>query len=183
MPLKFRRTEDLRKGRISLPGAQYFLTWCTANRTPALAENLVQATARQASAALDSSGNALVLAASVMPDHIHLLLELGVPLSVSQVVGKTKSALTRTHGTVRWQANFFEHRLRSTESAEDYAFYIFMNPYSAGLCPLDQTWPGWISSGHVRWAFEDKLRAGRLPQPEWIEKADLFAQTLPPGAN
>jgi REP element-mobilizing transposase RayT len=183
MPLKSRRTEALRKGRLSFPGTLYFLTWCTANRIPSLAENVVRKTAIHAINALDVAGNALVLVASIMPDHIHLLIELGTPLSVSQVVGKSKSAIARAHGEIRWRENFFEHRLRSAESAEDFAFYIFMNPYRAGLCPLDQKWAGWMSSGEVRWAFEDKLRPEGLPQPEWIEQANLFAQTLPPGAD
>lgn len=183
MPLKSRRTEALRKGRLSFPGTLYFLTWCTANRIPSLAENVVRKTALQAINALDAAGNALVLAASIMPDHIHLLIELGTPLSVSQVVGKSKSAIARAHGEIRWQENFFEHRLRSAELVENFAFYIFMNPYAAGLTSLDRTWPGWIRSDRVRCAFEDKLRPEGLPQPEWIEQANLFAQTLPPGAD
>lgn len=183
MLFKSRRTEDLRKGRLSIPGDRYFLTWCTANRKPILAEFEIQTSARNALESLVSSGNGLSLAASIMPDHIHLLIELGLPLSISQIVGKLKSAITRAQAKVKWQENFFEHRLRPEKSVDDFAFYIFMNPYSADICPLDQTWPGWISSSKVHWDFETKLRPGRLPQPEWIEQAKRFGADLPRGAD
>jgi putative transposase len=111
MPFKSRRTDVLRKGRISIPGAIYFLTWCTANRARSLASSGLQATARQAIANLEQSGNGAALAATIMPDHIHLLLELDTPLTVSQVAGKLKSAITRAHGELKWQKNFFEHQL------------------------------------------------------------------------
>lgn len=118
-----------------------------------------------------------------MPDHVHLLLTLGPRLTVSQVVAKIKAAITRQHSTMRWQLNFFEHRLRDVSSAEDFAFYIFMNPYMAGLCRLDETWGGWIDTPGIRWSFEDKLREGGFPQPKWLPEAERFAGTLPAGAD
>jgi len=182
-PLKTRRTEDLRRGRISNPGARYFLTWCTAWRAPYLVQPALLHTARRAVLSIDASGDGSILAASIMPDHIHLLLELGQRLSVSQVVGKAKSTCSRAHREVKWQENFFEHRLRPEEAAEPFAFYIFMNPYCADLCRLEQIWSGWIPSPTVRWEFESKMRAGGLPQFEWINQADKFRDTLPKGAE
>jgi len=183
MPFPSRRTEALRKGRISSPGAIYFLTWCTANRVHSLAGISPQTTTRQAIANLELSENGLGLAASIMPDHVHLLLKLGSPLTVSQVIGKLKSAITRVHGEIKWQENFFEHQLRPDDPIENYAFYIFMNPYCAGICDLERIWPGWISSGEMHWGFEVKLRVGGLSQPGWLEQAGKFGATLPRGAD
>ena len=118
-----------------------------------------------------------------MPDHIHLLIELGSPLTVSQVVGKLKSAIVRAHSEVTWQENFFEHQLRPDDLIENYAVYIFMNPYGAGICDLEKTWPGWIGPRKMHWGFEDNLRAGGLPQPEWLEQANKFGATLPRSAD
>lgn len=183
MPYRSRATEKLLPGRISAAGSCYFLTWCTRHRTPALAAPAVQTSIRATIVGLEQSRDATLLAATIMPDHAHLLLTLGVRLTVSQVVAKTKAAITRMHPSVQWQLNFFEHRLRDAAAAEGFAFYIFMNPYAANLCPLDQIWPGWVSSGQVRWSFENKLHDGRFPQAEWVAEALHFARTLPAGAD
>jgi putative transposase len=84
---------------------------------------------------------------------------------------------------MRWQLNFFEHRLRDSASAEDFAFYIFMNPYVANLINLNETWPGWMPSTQIRWSFEDKLCDRCFPQAEWLPEATRFANTLPAGAD
>ena len=183
MPHHARRTEELRKGRTSLAGAWYFVTWCTTRRLLLLADDRAQTIARQTVTTLDASGDGIVLAGTIMPDHMHLLLELGRQLTLSQVIGKTKAAITRASREIQWQENFFEHRLRTTKSAEDYAFYIFMNPYTAGICHLEQTWSGWIPPSERRWEFAEKLRDGGLPQPEWIQIADVFGKALPPGSE
>jgi putative transposase len=183
MPYHSRATAKLLPGRLSLAGECYFLTWCTHDRLPGLTSPAVQTTLRAAISNLDQSRDAVLLAATIMPDHAHLLLTLGARLSVSQLVAKTKAAVTREHASVKWQINFFEHRLRNSASAEDFAFYIFMNPYMATLCRLDEVWPGWMPSMQIRWSFEDKLRDGHLPHAEWVPDATRFANTLPAGAD
>ena len=183
MPFKSRHTDDLLKGRTSIPGAVYFLTWVTHRRSPFFADNLNRNLTRKHLAAIDESGDGSIMSGNVMPDHIHLLLELGSRLPLSAVVAKTKAAITRACRDVKWQLNYFDHQLRATEHAEDYAFYIFMNPYCAEICPLNQTWAGWVPSRTVRWRFEEKLRSGSLPQPEWLEQASRFGANLPDGAD
>ena len=110
-------------------------------------------TVRLAISNLELAGNGRGLAASIMPDHIHLLLELGAPLTISQVVGKLKSAIVRTHSEIKWQENFFEHQVRPDDLIENYALYIFMNPYCAGFCVFEKTWPGWIGANKIRWGI------------------------------
>lgn len=183
MPYHSRATAKLLPGRVSTVGASYFLTWCTHDRLAVLTTPTVQTTLRTAISNLDQSRDADLLAATIMPDHVHLLITLGTHLTVSQVVAKIKAAVTRQHPAMRWQLNFFEHRLRDPTSAEDFAFYIFMNPYVATLCRLNEEWPGWIPSPLVRWSFEEKLREGCFPHPEWLPKAVRFASTLPAGAD
>ena len=134
-----RTTAKLLSGRDSVPGACYFLTWCTHNRLPGLTAPAVQATLRLAIANSGKSGDATLFAATIMPEHVHLLISLGKRLTVSQVVAKIKATVTRQHPTVHWQLNFFEHRLRDHSVAEDFALYIFMNPYVANLISLDET--------------------------------------------
>jgi REP element-mobilizing transposase RayT len=183
MAHRSRATARLLPGRISAAGANYFLTWCTHNRTPNLTTPAVSNTLRNSIAGLDHSHDGVLFAATIMPDHVHMLLSLGTRLTVSQIVAKLKAAVTRAHSSVQWQLNFFEHRLRHGSVAEDFAFYVFMNPYTAGLCGLEHAWPGWMPSQQIRWSFEDKLREGGLPQAEWLLEAERFAQTLPAGAD
>jgi putative transposase len=183
MPFKSRHTEDLRKGRVSIPGATYFLTCVTHNRMALFTDESKRQLAREYIVSINGFGDGTIIAGTVMPDHIHLLLELGSRLSLSALMAKVKAAITRTIPHAKWQRSFFDRQLRTIDSMEDYAFYIFMNPYCAEICPLNQTWSGWIPSKTVRWHFQDKLREGQLPQPEWVGQARQFGQHLPEGAD
>jgi len=117
VPRQQRHTADLRKGRISVPDARYFIT-CSAARPES---GLIHTTCGHS--ILDSikdmaAGKDFTLyCATVMPDHIHMLLSPSGRLAISKIIAKFK-ALTRnalSNSNARWQANFFEHRLRPDE--------------------------------------------------------------------
>jgi REP element-mobilizing transposase RayT len=82
-----------------------------------------------------------------MPDHVHLF---AVPMrhreqSLTEFMRAWKSAVTLRLGRGRiWQAGFFDHLLRSDESAEQKWEYVRQNPVRAGLCeqPEDYAWSG-----------------------------------------
>ncbi|MGA2140223.1 MAG: transposase [Verrucomicrobiia bacterium] len=82
-----------------------------------------------------------------MPDHVHLF---AAPLrereqSLAEFMRAWKSAVTLRLGRERiWQAGFFDHLLRSDESAERKWEYVRQNPVRAGLCerPEDYAWSG-----------------------------------------
>ena len=57
-----------------------------------------------------------------------------------RLVGDWKRFTSERTG-IRWQKNFFDHRLRSDESWDEKAAYIRNNPVRAGLLPEGQTWP------------------------------------------
>ena len=136
--LPLRKTHHLRRGRVSLPGGRYFLTLCTHARQPVFAQEPEVRRVASALHAIHADGDIDLLAATVMPDHVHLLFILGQRLSLGQVMAKLKN-LTRDGGMVswRWQEDGFEHHLRPHETTEDYGFYIFMQP---SLRP-DETYP------------------------------------------
>ena len=167
-----RRTEDLRRGRISLPGARYFITVCARRPASVLTEKPVGAALQVAVAGLFPDDDAAVLCSTVMPDHLHLLVQLGERLSVGRVVAKFKSATTVTlrEKGLDWQRNFFEHRLRPTDKADLYARYIFMNPYRAGLLAANDVWPWWRLNESVEFDFLQHLRAG-VPPNEWMDES------------
>ena len=124
----------------------------------------------------------MLLAATIMPDHVHLLFELGARLSIGRVCAKFK-ALGRHLGRDpwHWQQDQFEHRLRPSDDLERFGFYVFMNPYRAGLLPLDRVWPWWQCPTPERFDFLQRLRPTGAPQPEWLGLCEQLATDLAVG--
>ena len=174
-PHPFRRTDALRVGRVSLPGARYFLTLCGVRPT----SSLTQAGAAEA---IHASTNAVLkdnvgrlLCSTIMPDHIHLLMELGNGLTIGQIVGKLK-ALSRAalaSCETAWQRDFIEHRLRPDAPANAYARYIFMNPYRVSLLNRRAVWPWWRLGANVAFDFMALLEEGTYPPAEWLAEDPL----------
>lgn len=179
MPRPVRKTANLRLGRVSLSGASYFVTACTAVRAPVLTEPATASLLLQTLADLHSSGDVALHAATVMPDHAHLLFAMGSRLRLTQVVAKFK-ALARDRGRANWhwQENVFEHQLRTRESIEDYGFYVFMNPYRAGLCALDACWPWWFCPEPSSFRFLSGLRPEGAPQDSWLTEAEKIESRI-----
>ena len=76
----------------------------------------------------------------IMPDHVHVQIVLTAGSStLGEWVKAFKAVVGR--GNVRWQAGFFDHVLRSEESAEEKRDYIRMNPVRAGLVSKCEDWP------------------------------------------
>jgi putative transposase len=59
---------------------------------------------------------------------------------ISRVVGRWKIYLTK-HERIKWQRDFFDHRLRGDEALEEKARYILENPVRAGLVEKAGDWP------------------------------------------
>ena len=173
-----RLTHDLRRGRVSIAGARYFLTVCTVRREPLLADPAAIERVLKTLEELSSARDADVLAATVMPDHVHVLFQLGDRLPLDRVVAKLKARARAPGEFDYWQSNYFEHRLRSAEDGEAYAWYVFMNPYAARLCSIDMPWLGWFSPASARWRFLDLARPGPVPQPEWLVQVEDRAKNL-----
>ena len=169
--LPVRRTADLRKGRASVPEARYFVTCCLVRPTRALVGAVRAGAVANAIRRLEFDGDCSLNAATIMPDHVHLLFGLGNRLSLSRMVAKLKGLSEKAirSGRGEWQENFFEHRLRADEPADPYAKYIFMNPYCGDLIGRRETWPYWLA-GSASLAFTAMLEEGNYPPPEWKEE-------------
>lgn len=115
-------------------------------------------------------GDGFILSAVVMPDHVHVLFELGIKLTVGRCVSRWKSALLRTsafHGA--WQRDFWDHQVRASKSVEAFALYIFLNTYRSGLIQPGERWDGWWAPDPSRFEFTGKLDPKGGPPREWIE--------------
>jgi REP element-mobilizing transposase RayT len=71
------KTHPRRRGRISMPHAAYLVTAITAGRARRFQDFDLACVAARAMAATLAQSDARLLAWVLMPDHIHLLLQLG----------------------------------------------------------------------------------------------------------
>ncbi len=81
----------------------------------------------------------------VMPDHIHALLAFPSDKSMSTVVGSWKRYVARALH-VKWQVNFFDHRIRHEKELHETWEYILRNPVAKGLSSREADWP-WVWYG------------------------------------
>ena len=170
MPI--RRTSELHGHRWSAPGVRYFVTVCTQGRRCGLDARRAATMVIERVRASDALGDTATIALGVMPDHFHWLFELGVRLTLGRVIARLKA---QTRGPLEaanlvWQRDFFEHRLRAEESVEDYARYVFLNPYRANLVVPVGSWPGWWCPQPEMLGFTEHLDSDGSPPPEWISE-------------
>ena len=75
-----------------------------------------------------------------MPDHLHALMVFPAAQDLSKVVRDWKRYTARNAG-IRWQRDFFDHRIRNEQSLEEKWHYVAQNPVRAGLVPTMEDWP------------------------------------------
>ena len=182
MPLPERKTSNLRHARISQAGGRYFLTICTRNRDPVLTAPVNAKRISGVFTILQSAGDIDLHAATIMPDHLHLLFTLGTGLTLGQSMAKLKN-LARDFGRVpwRWLEDGFEHRLRPHELTEDYGFYIFMNPYRARLLPTNESWPWWYCPRLQMFRFPEHFSSHATPPEAWLDTVEETSKHIVTG--
>ena len=133
---------------MSIPGQIYLVTIVTYRR---LAHFRDLATGRLASSTLTdgvSWPDAELLAWVLMPDHMHLLVQLGEIESLSTVIQRVKGLLTiRLRPLIGdgslWQASFHDRAVRGPGHARAAARYLLANPIRAGLVAHIGDYPFW----------------------------------------
>ena len=66
------------------------------------------------------------------------------PRGLAKTIGDFKSFLSKKHG-IRFQANFFDTRIRDQEHFAEKWNYICQNPVAKGLVPAAREWPHLIA--------------------------------------
>ena len=137
----------LRIGRASMPGYYYAVTLIVDARRKVFT-NPVYAGSLASEFANDAPGMRFVpVAWTIMPDHAHLLVQLG-QTSLSNCMQILKSRTSRQLGALGchegklWQAGFYDHCLRGDEDLINQARYILNNPVRGELVkrPQDHPW-------------------------------------------
>ena len=118
----------------------YFVTICVANREPVLAN---ERAFRAFNAAVTKLQHWTVLAAVLMPDHLHVIAS---PRDAREAkLGNFSAALKRwirreLNAAWNWQPGCFDRLLRSDESLHEKWLYVQDNPVRAGLV---KRWADW----------------------------------------
>jgi len=130
----------------------FFVTFCTEERKPILANPSVHDTFLQfCREALN--GDIFVGRYILMPDHIHLFVKLPPPSeNLSRWIKSLKNSLSKTlrfHNVAapHWQKGFFDHVLRSMESYSQKWLYMVENSVRAGLV---SDWTQWSYQGEIQ---------------------------------
>jgi len=84
----------------------------------------------------------------LMPDHLHAILSFPQEAVMGRVIGDWKRYLTKETG-VRWQSNYFDHRLRNEDAFIEKCHYIRTNPVRKGLCPQPGQWTWTLDMGSL----------------------------------
>ena len=79
--------------------------------------------------------------ALLMPDHAHFIVSFPERARNTKIVISKWKEWTAKSLKVKWQRDFFEHRLRRDESFDEKADYIRANPVRAGLVADAKHWP------------------------------------------
>ncbi len=146
-----RGTRQLRKGRLSQKESYYFITTCTCNKQRLFVDEHSVRIVFDALDWLEQSGFIEVHFCIVMPDHLHLVMQLVGEKSLSDVVKSLKQFTSRRLRQVRrlevpvWQEQFYDHMLRRDESLIETIRYCWFNPVRAGLVKYPNDYPYWKS--------------------------------------
>ncbi len=120
----------------------YFITICCRERRvnqlayPKIAENVFETIKHR-----NTIGVWYVHHGLLMPDHLHLLISFPESEKRIQTIMTKWKEWTAKSLKIKWQRDFFEHRLRKEESFREKADYILANPVRAGLTKEPEDWP------------------------------------------
>lgn len=140
-----------------VPGATYFVTIATHQRRKRFVDDATVQLWREAIARAMQAKPFKVIAAVILPDHIHLIIELPpgmVDLSIRIGLAKalfTKSLVAppsaspsrrRRHESDVWQRRFYDHMIRDENDFIAHMDYVHYNPVRHGCvkCPKDWPW-------------------------------------------
>eukprot|EP01035_Chromulina_nebulosa_P055090 gene55090-75485_t len=89
-----------------------------------------------------------------MPDHFHAVVTLGPTTDLSAALRLFKGQLTPIlhRHSLRWQKNFYDHRLRATEELLPTYLYVILNPNQAKLIATHEKWP-WYYCAAEDWEW------------------------------
>lgn len=143
---------NLRKGRFSQEGGEYFITFTTFKWQKLFYDFDLAKVFCQQIAINEQACNCRWFTWVLMPDHFHGLLRLESPdTNLSSVVGRLKGSSAyilnqyKAQSSKVWQPAFYDKALRYEASRVDIARYIVANPLRKKLVQTIRNYPFWNS--------------------------------------
>ncbi|HKW62101.1 MAG TPA: transposase [Candidatus Acidoferrum sp.] len=139
--------KNIRLRQFNYVGQQcYFLTLCCFDRRPVFADPKQCAWLLEEFRAESAGRSFAIHAYCIMPGHFHFLTEGQEPSSdllafVKSFKIKTSRLYQAETSQTLWQKKFFDHILRTHESIELVAWYIWLNPVRKGLSTVVGEYP------------------------------------------
>ena len=144
-----RGSYHLRKGRCSESGNLYFITTSTFNGEPTFRNESMAHTVFDSLYWLEENKRIELICCIVMPNHIHMIIQLGENQTLSGVMnsfkgftGKKISEL-KNQGKPVWQKQYYEHCIRKDEDLNEIICYCYENPVRSGLVNQAKEYPFW----------------------------------------
>ena len=141
--------KQLRKGRISIPGAYYSVSMATHNRIPILTTTDIPEIIFDCFNWLDTNKRIKWICIMIMPDHIHVIFQLGNKQTLSQLMQTFKRFTAKKinehleqNGSI-WQVNYYDHKIRHDESLNKLIRYCYENPVRKNLVSKPEDYPHW----------------------------------------
>lgn len=142
-------SQDLRRGRASIPGQAYLLTTTSLFRRPVFRDAEAARAVARMHAEPKIWGGSRCLAWVLMPDQWHGLVVLGADDRLEDVMRRFKwisaSAVDdkfRVNGWL-WGRGFYDRALRDDENLRDVARYLVAKPQRVGLVDALGDYPYW----------------------------------------
>ncbi len=139
----------LRQGRWSHPGNLYFITTATARKQPFFGKAELAQIIFDSLEWLQAQGRADIVCCVVMPDHLHMVVQLGQGQTLSALMdsfkgftGRRINEAAKRDGPV-WQEQYYDHCIRRDEDLNEIIRYCHENPVRAGLVEEADEYPFW----------------------------------------
>jgi len=158
--------------RANVAGGTYFFTVVTANRAPILTSDLALRELRRSVAACRRKRPFELIAAVVLPDHLHMLWTLppgdaDFSTRWAAIKATFSAAYTKAGGAEQaisaarfnhghrgvWQQRFTEHLIRDEADWNHHVDYIHYNPVKHGHATCPHAWEPTSFHRHVRDGF------------------------------
>jgi REP element-mobilizing transposase RayT len=139
VPVESPGHKALRRHRFSTAGQIYLVTTVTVGRARLFADWETGCVAARKVADPTLWRDSRLLCWVLMPDHLHVVVELGTSEPLSKLLKRAKSVIA---STVRnsdpslpriWAPAYHDHAVRDEDCLEDIARYVVLNPVRAGL--------------------------------------------------
>ena len=139
----------LRKGRWSYPGNLYFVTTVTHRKKPIFLDRDCAQVVLDSLGWLELEERIALTCAMVMPDHVHMVFQLGnkqtLPAAMNSFKGFTGKKIRDLAGHTGqvWQRQYYDHGIRNEDDLNDIIIYCYENPVRARLVGQPDEYPFW----------------------------------------